>query len=227
MNEKLLQKIDQKKTLHQQEIEPRRTSASITLELGSLAMRFARIERTPRYQDGERENDAEHSYMLALVAPELADNLYPGLMDLGLISQYAIAHDLIELKTGDVATFHIDESCLAQKEQSEQAALESLLATLPPHTQKIVAAYEAQHDRESRFVRAVDKNLPVITDIYGAGKRVMNEDYGVHTSKNLHDAYENLRTRMNNRFSEFTAVVSDYELLSELFEIEFATAQQK
>jgi len=53
----------------------------------------------------------------------------------------------------------------------------------------------------------------------------MNEDYGVHTSKDLHGAYENLRARMNNRFSEFAAIVSDYELLSELFEIEFATAQ--
>lgn len=206
---------------------PQSTSASLILELGGLAMRFARIERTPRYEDGQRESDVEHSYMLALVAPEVAQNLYPNEMNLGLISQYAIVHDLVEVVTGDVATFQLDEQTLARKEEAEQQALEKLLASLPPHTKKVLAAYEAQVDKEARFVRATDKLLPVITDIYGLGQRVMREDYDVTTSQQLHVAYERLRTRMQDRFGEFPGIITAYSLLSELFEIEFSATRQQ
>lgn len=205
---------------------PRSTSASLMLELGGLAMRFARIERTPRYEDGQRESDVEHSYMLALVAPEVAHDLYPNEMNLGLISQYAIVHDLVEVVTGDVATFQLDEQTLARKEEAEQLALEKLLSSLPPHTKRILASYEAQADKESRFVRATDKLLPVITDIYGPGQRVMREDYDVTTSQQLHVAYDRLRARMKDRFSEFPGIITAYSLLSELFEIEFSATQQ-
>jgi hypothetical protein len=47
-------------------------AANIALSLGKVAMEFARVRRVPRYGDGERESDVEHSYMLALIAPELA-----------------------------------------------------------------------------------------------------------------------------------------------------------
>jgi len=225
--EKLIEKIDQKDATQEVLSSPQSTSASLILELGGLAMRFARVERTPRYEDGRRESDVEHSYMLALVAPEVAHDLYPNEMNLGLISQYAIVHDLVEVVTGDIPTFQLDEQTLARKEANEQLALEKLLASLPPHTKKILAAYEAQTDKEARFVRATDKLLPIVTDIYGPGQRVMREDYDVTTSQQLHIAYERLRTRMQDRFGEFPGIITAYSLLSELFEIEFSATQQR
>jgi hypothetical protein len=38
--------------------------ARTALHLGSFAMRFARVERVPRYDETSRENDAENSCML-------------------------------------------------------------------------------------------------------------------------------------------------------------------
>lgn len=100
--------------------------AQISLDLGKTAMYFSRIQRVPRYADGERETDTEHSFMLALVAPELAAAIDRDL-DIGLVSQYANVHDLIELKTNDVATFLFDDDQQHQKELDEHTAFPELL----------------------------------------------------------------------------------------------------
>ena len=188
-------------------------------------MRFARVERVPRYDDRTRESDVEHSFMLALVANELAYTLYPTELDRGLVLEYTLVHDLIEIKTGDTATFKIDADSLLEKEAAEHAALESLLAELPPRTRDMLYNYEQQKDKESRFVRAVDKLLPVIVDILGPGRRVMNEDYNVHSNAELASAHDALRTRMSERFGEFPQIVADHSLLCELFEIDFSATQ--
>jgi len=224
MSEKMIQKVEQKVFVESTEASYP-TTASTALELGGIAMRFARIERVPRYDEKTRESDAEHSFMLALVANELAYSLYPTELDRGLIMEYAIVHDLIELKTGDVATFQLDSDSLLQKEATEHAALESLLAELPPRTRTMLYDYEQQSDKESRFVRAVDKLLPVIVDILGAGRKIMNEDYNVHTPAELAISHDALRERMNSRFGEFPQIVADYGLLCELFEIDFTATQ--
>jgi 5'-deoxynucleotidase YfbR-like HD superfamily hydrolase len=220
MTEKIIHQIEQHAVSRSE--TNRQSTASIALELGSIAMQFARIERVPRYDEKTRESDAEHSFMLALVANELAHNLYPNELDNGKIMGYAIVHDLIELETGDVATFQLDDSALIKKEAIEQAALENILAKLPLHTRGMLYNYEQQNDKESRFVRAVDKLLPIIVDILGSGKKVMIEDYSVVTASELTHAYNILRARMKERFSEFPQIVTDHALLCELFEIYFS-----
>ena len=197
-----------------------RTPASIALELGALSMRFARVERVPRYEDGRRESDVEHSFMLSMVATEIAHLLYPD-MNIGLVGEYAKVHDLIEIIVGDVATFALSPEELAAKETVEHAALESLLADLPPYTANLLRRYESQEDRESRFVRAVDKHLAVVVDILGQGKRVMDEDYGVTSRAELHACQDTLHQRIANRFSEFEELISAHKQLCELFEDEY------
>jgi 5'-deoxynucleotidase YfbR-like HD superfamily hydrolase len=195
--------------------------ASIALRLGALAMHFSRVERVPRYDGDSRENDAEHSYMLALVANELALQLYPEELDTGLITQYAIVHDLIETVTGDVATFQLNADELAQKQKNEHDALHALCNSLPPFTARLLKAYEIQSDPEARFVKATDKLLPVIVDILGDGKKVMNEDYGILTTGQLRLCQEKLLARIAQSFEEFPPIVDAYALLSELFQLEF------
>jgi len=202
------------------------TTASTALSLGMLAMKFAEVDRVPRYNDERRENDAEHSYMLALVANELAQTLYPASLNAGLVTQFCIVHDLIEIETGDVATFAISDEDLAIKAASEHDALERMLDRLPPHTRTLLYEYEKQEIIEARFVKAVDKLLPVIVDILGPGRRVMIEDYNVRTIDELAISHAALRKRMADRFSEFPQVVDDHAVLSELFELEFGITQQ-
>lgn len=230
MEKYTVSKIDLKKPAATEVLSERETivsPASIVLALGGFAMKFARIERVPRYDEQTRENDAEHSFMLALVATELAENLYPGKLDLGLVSQYSIVHDLIELKTGDVATFLYSPEDMATKQQVEHAALEELIKELPPHTARLLKEYEAQEKLEARFVRATDKHLPVAVDIIGPGKKVMAEDYGVTTLEQLNDSQRKLHSRIADTFSEFPSMVEAHALLCELFAIEFETTPMR
>jgi 5'-deoxynucleotidase YfbR-like HD superfamily hydrolase len=196
------------------------STANVAFQLGGLAIRFAQVDRTPRYTETSRENDAEHSFMLALVANELSALLYPDL-NTGKVSQYAIVHDLIETITGDVATFQLTAEELAAKQQAEHNALDILLKSLPPYTAQLLRSYELQDSREARFVKAVDKLLPVITDIIGPGAKVMTEDYGVTTIEKLRISHNALHARIATGFEEFPSIVSAHRVLCDLFETEF------
>ena len=48
-----------------------------TSYLGALCVFYSRVELQPLQDDGRRETDVEHSYMLGMVAPYLAENFYP------------------------------------------------------------------------------------------------------------------------------------------------------
>jgi len=177
------------------------SAATTILTLGKLAMEFARVERVPRYDPESRENDAEHSFMLALVATEIARQYFPEL-DAGLVTQFSIVHDLVELETNDVATFILDDASLAVKEAAEMAALDRLAAKLPPHTRELLLRYEEQIEIEARLVRLLDKKLPLVSNIYGPGRKVMIEDYGIETPEALAANEQRFSERLKTRFPE-------------------------
>ncbi len=122
-----------------------------------------------RAEDSRCENDAEHSWSVGLVAAALAPHVDPTL-DVGKICQFAIVHDLVEIHAGDTSNF-ADAAAKATKEAREKAAqlrLEKDLQALPwiPAT---IEAYEAQDTAEARFVKSVDKLLPLIFDYLEEG----------------------------------------------------------
>ncbi|MFY9228130.1 MAG: HD domain-containing protein [Candidatus Microsaccharimonas sp.] len=197
----------------------RQRVAATALHLAGVSMEFARVERVPRYADSRHESDVEHSFMLSMIASELAVALYPQL-DPGLVHQYGGVHDLIELITDDVATFSISAEELAAKEKAEHDALAGLVASLPPYTGRLLMAYEAQADKESRFVRAVDKLMPVLVDILGDGITMLKVDYGVHDSDALLQSHIALHARIRAKYGEFPEIVDAQALLFELFEEE-------
>jgi 5'-deoxynucleotidase YfbR-like HD superfamily hydrolase len=213
--------VDATDELHELRFEEE--AAQTAYHLGVLAMRFARVERVPRYDEHSRENDAEHSFMLSLVATELAATYYSEL-DVGLVAQYSTVHDLIELETGDVATFALDDTALAAKESAEHTKIETICGKLPPYTRRLLVRYELQLDPEARFVRLVDKSLPLISDIAGPGRKVMEEDYGIYTAEQLDANEDRFSARLRERFPEkeleFIHAVRD--LLAERFSAEFA-----
>ena len=207
-----------------QAVVAERTAATI-LTLSRCAMDFAGVERVPRYDSESRENDAEHSFMLALVAPEIASQFFPRL-DPGLVARFSVVHDLVELETNDVATYTLDTAELAAKEAAELRALDKLAHMLPRHTRELLLRYEAQTEPEARFVRLVDKLLPVAVDILGPGKQVMAEDYGIATREQLDANEQRLSCRLRERFPDieldFLHLVRD--VLARQFAAEFNKA---
>ena len=142
-------------------------AAKVAIQIGGLASRQTSILRTRTYHpDGRDENVAEHSLMLAKVAPELAEMLYPDL-DANLVARYAAMHDDVEAYVGDTPTDILAEHDPAAKESLEAAGLQQLLkeyAHMPGYT-RLVVQYEAQSTPESRFVRAVDKLMVLLIHI--------------------------------------------------------------
>lgn len=176
--------------------------AKSVLDIARIAVDFATIERVPRYTSTRRENDAEHSFMLGLVATEIAFNHFPEL-DRGLVSQFALVHDLVELETNDVPTFKIDEAGIIAKTLAEQKATEKLVKILPRYMSQLVLRYEAQVELESIFVRFVDKLLPYAVDhVTGTLKQVMSEDYNVNTLPEFLIANECVESRLQIFFPE-------------------------
>jgi len=201
--------------------ETARNLSGIALRLGEVTMDFKNIKRIPRYRDGERESDVEHSFMLGLVACELADTLELDLNS-GLISQFAYVHDLIELKTGDVNTFNLTDEQLMRKQFMEKQALHQLTTELPPFWARMVERYEHQAEPEARFVKAVDKILPFVVDILGDGVRIMQEDNGIATRQQFLDCLASLQLSLSERFgNEFPEVIEAHQALGRIFSEKF------
>lgn len=175
--------------------------AAVVLKLSQVTIDFADIERAPRYYAHKRENNAEHSFMLGLTAVEIAEQYFPGL-DSGLIAKFALVHDLVELETMDMPTFTADEIALEAKARAEESALLALLETLPPSTGCYLERYEYQKEPEARLVRHIDKLLPFSVNINGAGKLVMEEDYGITSAADMLTQTETVDARFRRMFPE-------------------------
>lgn len=174
------------------------------LLLTDITLKFSDIHRTMLYPDGHLENDAEHSFHLALVAVEIAANYYPEL-DTGLISQFSIVHDLPEIHAGDVPTFTASAQTLKQKEIDEKVALEKLLAELPPHTAMLLKRYEEQVELEARFVRLIDKILPAAIHALATevNKDYFFEKFNISSLDDIDKASEAYLSKLQKMFPEF------------------------
>ena len=137
-----------------------------------LVLAFYNTERSvplPIKSGRRAENDAEHSWTLALVACMLAGHIDPKL-DVGKVCQFAVVHDLTEVYAGDTSVFAPDEEHYT-KEEREHAALLKIcedFAHLPWLTTTL-ADYERQDTEEARFVRSIDKLVPLFFDYMTEG----------------------------------------------------------
>lgn len=197
------------------------------LALGKLVHDYAKVTRIPRHADGRRENDVEHSFMLAMVAPAIAKDHYPEL-NIAKIIVFALVHDLPEVKVGDVSTFNLTPEELAEKQQREQEALDELLEELPPIFATNLAEYERQDTPEAVFVRTVDKLLPISMDIVGSGSRVIQEDHGIRTVESLVKSHAKLHDRLSRQFGDdFPELISAHAVMCGLLEQQFEEEMAK
>ncbi len=135
---------------------------------------FQEVIRVARPPFRERfENDAEHSYQLAMVAWFLIeqDKLK---LNKELCFMYALAHDLVEVYAGDSFTF--DKKIAESKHKREKEALQKIKKRFVSFKMlgKIIEQYEKREDEESKFVYALDKLIPPI-QIYLEGGKLHKE----------------------------------------------------
>jgi putative hydrolase of HD superfamily len=109
-----------------------------------------------------RENSAEHSWhviLLAMILAEYADEP----IDLLRVLKMLAIHDIVEIDAGD--TFCYDEDRYLDKVEREEQAAQRLFGLLPEdqesELQSLWQEYEASLTPESRFANAMDRLMPL------------------------------------------------------------------
>ncbi|MGC1176849.1 MAG: HD domain-containing protein [Candidatus Saccharimonadales bacterium] len=161
-------------------------------ELQRLIGTFAGILRVPKLaQQDRQENDVEHSFGLALTCWFLAPKIAPHL-NLEKILIYALAHDIVEVHSGD--TFAFDAEAVSQKADSEDQALRRLCSDWPDFSELTDAAagYKEKRDAEARFVYTIDKLLPSIMTKLDDDTKFWREH---KVTREMHEVEKNAKMR--------------------------------
>ena len=120
---------------------------------------------------GRRENSAEHSWHLALMAVILAEHANVT-VDVGKVVKMALIHDVVEIDAGD--TYMYDEQGHDDKAEREQRAADRLFGLLPPEQGAELRAlweeYEAGESAEARFGNALDRLMPLLHNYHTQGR---------------------------------------------------------
>jgi putative hydrolase of HD superfamily len=122
--------------------------------------------------DGSRkENSAEHSWHLALMALVLGEYAPPG-TDLNRVTAMLLIHDLVEIDAGDLFVY-ADAAAQARQEAAEHAAADRIFALLPsaqgPGLRALWDEFEERRTPEARFARALDRLQPMLANYYLGG----------------------------------------------------------
>ncbi|GAA3729325.1 putative hydrolase of HD superfamily [Spinactinospora alkalitolerans] len=133
--------------------------------------KLKRILRRNLLVDGSRrENDAEHSWHLALIARVFAEHAPPG-TDIDHVVQLLLVHDIVEIDAGD--TFVYDSLMSRSQAERERAAADRLYALLPKdqadHMRGLWEEFEARETAEARFAKAVDRLAPMLANWHTDG----------------------------------------------------------
>jgi putative hydrolase of HD superfamily len=130
------------------------------------------IQRQTVLMDGSRrENDAEHSWHLAIMVWLLAETSGQKL-DLARMMQMALIHDIVEIDAGD--TFCYDEEGRKTQYARECKAADRIYAILPEQQgsrlRELWDEFEARETPESKFVAAVDRMQPLLHNLCTDGQ---------------------------------------------------------
>lgn len=130
------------------------------------------IQRQTYLADGGRkENDAEHSWHLAVMCMLLHEYANEDIDVMKTMSMVLI-HDIIEIDAGD--TYAYDEAGNLTKRERELCAAERLFRLLPEdqavYMRSLWDEFEEAATPEARFALAMDKVQPVILNHASGGK---------------------------------------------------------
>lgn len=129
------------------------------------------IQRRSTLINGERrENSAEHSWHITVMAMTLAEYANEE-VDMLRTIQMLLIHDIVEIDAGD--TFAYDTQGRQSQAEREQAAAEHLFGLLPADQAAVYIAlwheFEAAATAEAKLANAVDRLMPLLHNYYNDG----------------------------------------------------------
>jgi len=131
------------------------------------------VFRQTYLMDGSRrENDAEHSWHLALLAVLLWEYAAEREVDLLRVVKMVLVHDLVEIDAGDVLIYDREED--PEWQAREREAAQRIFGLLPPdqagELRGLWQEFEARATPEARFAAALDRFQPILHNYQTQGK---------------------------------------------------------
>ena len=174
------------------------------------------IFRQTYLADGKRkENDAEHSWHLALAAVLLKEHMAED-VDLGRVMTMVLIHDLVEIDAGD--TYAYDMEGAATKREREVKAAKRIFGILPEdqgiYFRELWDEFEEYETADAKYAHLLDNFQPLLLNDASKGKSW--EEHGVHKSQVC---------RRNARIPETSEIV--WEKMLEIMDKHIAAGRLK
>ncbi len=135
--------------------------------------KLKQIYRRTVLMDGSRlENDAEHSWHLAVMAIILPEYAAQKNLDILRVIKMVLIHDVVEIDAGD--TYLYDEQATKDKVEREQKAADRLFRLLPEdQAEEFRTLWEEFEERatpEAKFAASLDRFQPLLHNYVTEGK---------------------------------------------------------
>ncbi len=121
------------------------------------------LRQTHLSNNGRNENDAEHSWHMAIMAYLLKEYANEK-VDIAKVMIMCLMHDIVEIDAGD--TYAYDLESLQSQKAREDAAKQRIYSILPKEQAKefidLFDEFEAYETAESKFAHAMDNIQPLI-----------------------------------------------------------------
>ncbi|MCF6092884.1 HD domain-containing protein [Microaerobacter geothermalis] len=143
------------------------------------------VYRQTLLMNGSRhENDAEHSWHLAVMAMLLKEHADKEI-DVLKVMKMVLIHDLVEIDAGD--TFCYDDEAKVDKEERERKAADRIFHILPEdqawELRNLWEEFEGRSTPEACFAAALDRIQPLLHNYYTKGQSW--KEHGVTSDKVL------------------------------------------
>lgn len=121
------------------------------------------LRRTMLIDQSRRENDAEHSWHIAVMAMLFSEYAIEP-VDIGRVVQMCVIHDIVEIEAGD--TFAYDVSGNMDKAAREKEAADKLFAALPTDQGQMIRAlweeFDAMDTADAKYAACMDRLQPFL-----------------------------------------------------------------
>ena len=128
------------------------------------------LRRTILFDKSRQENDAEHTWELAMMAVVLYDSVSPN-TDLLRCLKMLLIHDVVEIYAGD--TYAYDQTGIVDQHERERHSAEKIFGILPKslgdEMLHLWEEFEARTTSEAKFARALDRLQPLLHNYYTDG----------------------------------------------------------
>ena len=169
------------------ENERLRSQLAFVLELEHLKNVY---RQTLVLHEDRQENDAEHSFHLALMAAVLAEHASEP-VDVLHVMKMVLIHDAVEVDAGD--TYAYDTAGNATKREREVRAADRIFALLPEDQAAEYRAlwdeFEARETQEAKFANTLDRIQPLLLNYKKGGiswkRRSIQAEQVIHRNQGV------------------------------------------